>query len=446
MTKEPVKKLVVSLAIPSIISMLITMIYNSADSFFVSMVSGEDSATTGSIGVVLSLMSLIQAIGFFFGHGTGNYSSRAFGRGEDDKAKDMASTGFFSALIFGVLFSVIAYLLLPEVVTLLGATPTILPYAISYAKYIVLAAPFYMGAYVLNIQLRFEGNASVGTIGIAVGGILNIVLDAVFILGLGMGVEGAGLGTLIGQVVGFGTMLIVKQRFGLARVELSRFKPSRVLYRDMIGGGLPSLCRQGLTAIAFATLCNCAGVYGDSAIAGMSAVNKVMGIGGSLIIGFSQGFQPVCGFSYGAGLYDRVREGFVFSVKTGLVMLLVISVVGIVFAEDLVRAFASDPSAVSFGATAMRIQCVSFPLASYIVGPNMSLQTMGKTLYATILSAARQGLIFIPCVLILPLFLGELGVQGSQVVADILTFLISIPIMRDTWREIDKLKKNVENQ
>ena len=202
MTTAPVKKLVVSLAIPSIISMLITTVYNAADSFFVSMVSGEDSATTGAIGVVLSLMSLIQAIGFFFGHGAGNYASREFGKGADDNAKDMTSTGFFSALIFGTLFTVIASIWLPQIVTLLGATDTILPYAVSYARYVVLAAPFYMGAYVLNIQLRFEGNASYGVIGIASGGILNIVLDAVFILGLGMGVEGAGLATMIGQIVG----------------------------------------------------------------------------------------------------------------------------------------------------------------------------------------------------------------------------------------------------
>ena len=426
MTQEPVGRLILELAIPCIISMLVTAFYNMADTFFVGLLN-SDSAT-GAVGVVFSMMNIIQAFSFFFGQGSGNYISRELGKHHYEEASNMAATGFFSAFGMGVIICVLGQLFLEPLALLLGSTPTILPYAKAYLRGILCGAPFIAASLVLNNQLRFQGSAFYGMIGITSGAVLNIALDPLFIFTFGMGVAGAAWATSLSQLVSFCILLVCSTKGGNLRIHPSHFQFKWSYYKMIIKGGLPSLGRQGLASIATICLNRAAGPYGDAAIAAMSVVQRITMFGASAMIGFGQGFQPFCGFNYGAKLYKRVKQGFWFCVKWAALFLATLSALGFIFAPNLISIFRDSPEVIAFGATALRFQCVTFCLHSWIVMSNMMLQTMGKTVPATFLAMARQGIFFIPLVWILSSTLGFLGVQMTQAASDLLTFLCCIPI------------------
>ena len=426
MTQEPVGRLILELAVPCIISMLVTAFYNMADTFFVGLLD-SDSAT-GAVGVVFSMMNIIQAFSFFFGQGSGNYISRELGKHHYEEASNMAATGFFSAFGMGVIICVLGQLFLEPLALLLGSTPTILPYAKAYLRGILCGAPFIAASLVLNNQLRFQGSAFYGMIGITSGAVLNIALDPLFIFTFNMGVAGAAWATSLSQLVSFCILLVCSTKGGNLRIHPSHFQFKWSYYKMIIKGGLPSLGRQGLASIATICLNRAAGPYGDAAIAAMSVVQRITMFGASAMIGFGQGFQPFCGFNYGAKLYKRVKQGFWFCVKWAALFLATLSALGFIFAPNLISIFRDSPEVIAFGATALRFQCVTFCLHSWIVMSNMMLQTMGKTVPATFLAMARQGIFFIPLVWILSSTLGFLGVQMTQAASDLLTFLCCIPI------------------
>ena len=435
MTETPVKPLVCKLAVPTIISMLVTSFYNMADTFFVGRIGTSASA---AVGIVFSLMAIIQATGFFFGHGSGNFISRALGQQDNDTAEKMAATGFFSALIAGAVIMVVGLTFLEPLAVLLGSTPTILPYCKSYLSIILIGAPWMTSSLVLNNQLRFQGNAVYGMIGITAGAVLNIALDPLLIFVLDMGIAGAALATIISQFVGFVLLLVGTRREGSIAIRLRSFKPSLYLYKNIFKGGAPSLFRQGLNSVATICLNVSAGVYGDAAIAGMSIVTRIMQFANSCLIGFGQGFQPVCGFNYGAKKYGRVKEAFWFCVKLSTIVLVVLAVVGFVFSPQIVSIFRDDPEVIAVGKIAMKMQCITFPLAAWIVMCNMMTQTIGKAVRASFLAMARQGLFFIPAVLILPRLFGIFGLEISQAVADVITFALAIPLQIKTLKEMDE--------
>lgn len=434
MTTEPVGRLVCEMAVPTIISMLVTAAYNLADTFFVGLM--RSNAATGAVGIAFSLMAAIQAIGFFFGQGSGNYISRQLGRHETEDAESMAITAVVLALVTGAVLLVLGQLFLRPLARALGSTDTILPYACDYLRIILLGAPFITASFVLNNQLRFQGSAVYSMVGIVAGAAINVVLDPLLIFTLDMGITGAAVATVIGQLFSFALLLFGCTRGGNLRLHPRKLRLSRHIFREIARGGFPSLCRQGMMALSGICLNLAAGVDGDAAIAAMSVVNRVMTMANSALIGFGQGFQPVCGFNYGAKLYDRVRRGYRFCVRWGTVFLVVAAIVGFILAPQLIALFRDDPQVVSFGTAAMRWQCVTFPLAAYAMISNMMTQTMGKTLPATLLAAARQGLFFIPAVLLLPLGLGELGVQLAQSAADVLSFLLTVVVMRRVNRAL----------
>lgn len=433
LTEQPVPRLVLEMAVPSIISMLITSFYNMADTFFVGRIG---TSATAAVGVVFPLMSIIQALGFTFGHGSGNYISRTLGKGDVDSARRMATTGFVSALIAGAVFGACCLLCLGGLVNLLGATPTIAPYARDYARFILIGTPFMCASLVLNNQLRFQGSAFYGMIGMGAGAILNIALDPLFIFVLDMGVAGAALATILSQIVSFCLLLRGCTRGGNIAIHLREFKPSWAIYKEIIRGGTPSLFRQGLGSVATICLNYAAGIYGDAAIAGMSIVTRVLMFANSAVIGLGQGFQPVCGFNYGARLYQRVKEGFWFCVKSSTVFLLAVSALGFAFAPQLIALFRDDPEVIACGAAALRFQCVTFFTTGWTVMSNMMLQTIGKTGSATFMAMARQGIFFIPLIYILSHCLGLVGVQMTQSVADCLAFLCAVPLSRRALREM----------
>ena len=434
MTTPPVEKLICQLALPCIISMLVTTFYNMADTYFVGML--KSNAATGAVGVAFSVMAIIQAVGFFFGHGSGNYISRELGKKNYTSAEQMAATGFVSAFTTGVVICILGQIFLEPLAVFLGSTPTILPHATAYLRVILLGAPWMCASFVLNNQLRFQGSASYAMVGIVSGAVLNIALDPLMIFTMGLGVAGAGWATILSQLVSFFLLLAGTRRGGNIRLKLRNFRFSAHYYSWIFKGGLPSLGRQGLASVATICLNNAAMAYGDAAIAAMGVVQRIAMFGGSAMIGFGQGFQPVCGFNYGAGLYSRVKKGFWFCVKISTVVLLVIAALGYGFAPQLIALFRDDPEVIALGTNALRYQCITFFLQGWVVVGNMMQQAIGKTLPATFIATARQGLFFIPLVWILNAALGFTGVQLTQSAADLLTFLVSIPIQMKILRDL----------
>lgn len=426
MTTAPVPRLIGSLAVPTIISMLITSFYVMADTYFVGKINTQ---STAAVGISFSVMAIIQAFGFFFGHGSGNYISRKLGARDYQSAEKMASTGFFCAFIAGTLITVFGLIFLSPICKALGSTSTILPYAETYLGIILLGAPFMASSLVLNNQMRFQGNAVYAMIGIIVGAVLNIGLDPLLIFVFDMGIAGAGIATLASQICSFIILLYMDKKGENIRIRFSNFTPKLSLLKEILYGGSPSLCRQGLASTATILLNVAAGRYGDAAIAGMSIVTRICMFINSFVIGFGQGFQPVCGFNYGAGFYTRVRHGFWFCIKLGVIFLSICSIIGYIYAPEIVSWFRKeDAQVIEIGARALRWQLITLPLGTWVILCNMLLQTIRKPVRAVILSSARQGLFFIPFILILPYLLGLQGVEMCQAASDLCSFLLAIPL------------------
>jgi putative efflux protein, MATE family len=441
MTTEPVEKLVVRLAAPSIVIMLISAMYNMADTYFVSTIG---TAAVAAVGVGFAVMALIQAIGFLFGHGAGNYISRELGAKHNVLADKMAATGLITAVLTCSVLAAIGLLNLERLAVFLGSTPTILPYACDYLQYIILGMPWMAASLTLNNLLRFQGSAFFGMIGMTSGAVLNIILDPILIFGFDMGVAGAGLATMISQLVSCLLLLAGCTKGENIRIRLSNFAPGLGIYTEILRGGFPSLCRQGLMSVSTIYLNNKAGIFGDPAIAAMSIVQRVSMFAGSALIGFGQGFQPVCGFNYGAQLYGRVRKAFWFCTKVSTVVLLALAVLGYIYAHEIIAFFrGEDRDVMEIGVLALRLQCFTFPLMGLTILTSMMTQTIGLAFKASILAAARRGLFMIPLLYILTPVYGLFGVQLSQPASDLATVVLTIPICLSVLRNMGKSKESV---
>ncbi|MCH5177037.1 MAG: MATE family efflux transporter [Prevotellaceae bacterium] len=435
LTAAPIARVIGALSVPTIITMLTSSLYSIVDTFFVSQINTQ---ATAAVGIVFAVTAVLQAVAFCFGHGSGNYISRRLGAKDMAAATRMASTGFFWSLIVGVLLMAVGLLLLTPLSLWLGSTPTVLPFTEAYLSIILLGTPFQIGSMVLNNQLRFQGNAASAMTGIVCGTVLNVVLDPIFIFGFHMGIRGAAVATVTGHVCSFCILLFMTHRRGNIGIHWRHFSPSWQLVREILSGGTPSLTRQGLGSIATILLNVAAARYGDAAIAAMSIVGRLSYVINSVIIGVGQGFQPLCGFSYGAGLYDRVRRAYWFCVRIGTVFLLVCSTAGFIFSANIIASFRDDVDVISIGTLALRIQLLSLPLCAFIMLSNMLMQTINMPLRANLLAAARRGLFFIPLILLLPRIYGLLGVQMCQAVSDVLSFLLSLPIVFSTFRDMQR--------
>lgn len=438
MLEEPVEKLVCRLAVPTILSMLVTSFYNMADTFFVGKL---DTQSTAAVGVVFSLMAIIQAIGFLFGHGSGNYISRKLGAGDIEEAEKMSAVGFFTAFFAGVVIMAGCTLFIEPLSYLLGSTDTIQPYTIAYLRIILIGAPAMTASLVVNNQMRFQGSAFYAMIGIVSGAVINIALDPILIFWCGMGIAGAALATTVSQYLSFFFLLVMIRRGGNIQLRFQNFKPSLHFYKEMVRGGIPSLFRQGLASVATIFLNHAAGVYGDAAIAGMSIVSRIMMFANSALIGFGQGFQPVCGFNYGAKKYRRVLDAFAFCVKMAFFCLVGLAVIVFLFAPQLVTVFRKDPDVIKVAAAALRYSVLSLPLSAWIIMCNMMLQSIGKGLKASIVASARQGIFFLPLIMILPRFFGLTGVEACQAVSDFCALTVSIPLGVSVIREMQREEK-----
>lgn len=433
LTQAPVHRVIGAMAIPTIISMLLTSMYNLVDTFFVGKINTQ---STAAVGIVFSVMFFIQAFSFFFGNGSGNYISRQLGTQNTKDAEVMASTGLFYTLVFSLIVMLLGWIFLEPISILLGSTPTILPYTRQYLGISLLGTPFIMGTFCINNQMRFQGFTKYSVYGAISGSIINCLLDPVFIFGFSMGVSGAAVASVIGQICGFVIMLIMSQKEGVIHYTHRRISFEGRFVKEIIAGGTPSISRQGLASVSTIALNSVAGNYGDAAIAAMSIVTRISMFIFSVIVGLGQGFQPMCGFCYGAKLYDRVKEGFWFSTKIGTLFLLFWSVVLIIFSGEVVSLFRDDPEVIAIGIPALRYQMIIFPACSFMMMANMMMQTCRKTIRANILAASRQGLFFIPLIFVLPYFYGLFGVEICQAVSDVISLIVTIPIVWTAFKEM----------
>ena len=437
MTETPIPQLVLSLAAPTILSMLITSIYNLADTFFVGQIS---TSASGAVGVVSSLMAIIQALGFMLGHGAGTIISRSLGSRDTTAATRFASTSFFTALVFGVVLAVAGLGTLPHFMMLLGSTETILPHACAYARPILIAAPLMISSLVMNNILRYEGKASFAMIGLVTGGVLNIALDPLFMFVFGLGTAGAGIATALSQSISFCILLSMFLR----GKTVSQFRIAAVTreareFGMILIGGAPSFGRQGLNSIGGMLLNIAARSYGDAAVAGMSIVSRIFMFIISVAIGVGQGLQPVAAFNYGARKFRRVRQAAIFTMGAAFCMLVVLVALCWVDSDALIRLFRDDPEVTAVALPAFHYQCLAILLQPVIVVANMTFQSVGKAGRATFLACCRQGVFFIPLILILPRTLGLMGVETCQPIADVFTFIVSLPFLLAFLNQLSRM-------
>lgn len=444
MINTPVKKLVLTLGIPTTISMLVTSIYNIADTYFVSKL-GEGAA--GAVGVVFPLMAIVQAIGFTFGMGSGSMISSKLGEKKDKDAQKLGSSAFYVAMILGIVLATFSLIFINPLMKLLGATDTNIDYAVNYARYIIFGYPIMIGSFVLNNILRSEGKSLLSMIGLTTGGILNIILDPIFINTFDMGISGAAIATIISQFISF---IILLSMF-LFKKSIITLSPKYItkeswVYKDIIKVGFPSLCRQGLASLSTILLNNQAGIYGgDPALDAMSIVSKVYMIVFSASLGIGQGYQPVCGYNYFAKKYSRVKEAMFFTFACGFTLMLITCSGLFIFAETLMGAFVSgSKEVVEIGARVIRYQSIAMPFLSLNVISNMSFQSTKKKIQATILSCCRQGIFFVPFILLLPLMFDLTGVELTQALSDFCTFLFTIPFFIVFVKELNRKIKTEE--
>lgn len=436
MTETPVHSLIASLAVPTVIIMLITTVYNITDTYFVSKISIPASGATG---IVFSLMAILQAFGFMFGHGSGSCISRHLGAKEFEKAKRYSSTGFFLAAASGIIIMAFGLIFLTPFMKLLGSTSTILPYSKAYAFYILIAAPAMTTSCVLNNILRYEGLASLAMMGLTFGGILNIILDPILIFSLDLGIAGAGIATAVSQYSSLFILLFIfligktQSKISVKYVSLN----PRIIWK-IISTGAPSLARQGLNSISVMLLNQQASAFGDECIAAMSIVAKCANLLFSVCVGIGQGFQPVAAFNYGAKKYSRVKSGMNFTWIFGTAVIAVLTAICFAFSPSVISLFRNDTEVIEIGSTALRLICVALLFLPTVMVANMTFQSVGKSGRALFLAASQNGLFFIPFILILPSAIGIMGIELAQPISYAVSAIISVPFIISFSKKLNK--------
>ena len=423
MTRTPVAKLILKLGIPTTISMLITSIYNMADTYFVGACGESAQAATG---VLFTLQAVIQGIAFMLGHGGGTFISRNLADKNVDEASKYVSTSFFTGGIVGILITVLGLIFLEPMVLMLGSTRTILPHAKDYGFWILTACPFIICSLIINNALRYEGKAFYAMFGLTTGGIINIFGDYLLVSRLNMGVYGAGLATCVSQIISFTILLVMYCKMAQSKITVRFVSKDPRVYYDIMRVGLPSLIRQGLNAVTSGVLNNVTKPFGDAAIAAMSVVNRYSSFLMCVGLGMGQGFQPVASFNYQAKKYSRVKNGLLFTMGFGIVFIGGMSLISMIFSDFIITLFQSHPDVIEVGSTAMRFAALGMMFMPLSVPVNMLYQSIQQPKISSILSMIRSGAVTIPLLLFGVPFLGLLGVQIAQPTADITAGIISI--------------------
>lgn len=424
MTQTPVSRLIVRLGIPTTISMLITSIYNLADTYFVGSLGESQQAATG---ILFTLQAIIQAIAFMLGHGSGSFVSKALADKNREEATEYVSSAFFTGAVAGLTLSILGLIFLSPFMRLLGSTETILPYAKDYGMWVLISCPFMVCSLVLNNNLRYEGKAFYSMIGLTTGGVLNIFGDYLLIRVFDMGVFGAGMATAISQIISFCILLFFYIKMAQSKISIRAVSHKISVYISIAKVGFPSLIRQGLSSISSGLLNNLTKPYGDAAIAAMSVVNRYYMLVMCVGLGIGQGFQPVASFNYQAKKYTRVKKGLTFTSVFGFVFVGTLSLISFCFAEPIFALFQKSAAAAEIGVPALRYATIGLLFMPLSVPVNMLFQSIRKAGIASFLSILRSGLILIPVVLIGVSLWGRLGIQLAQPLSDAITGLISLP-------------------
>lgn len=442
MTETPVGKLIRSLAVPTVISMMISMIYNATDTYFVSKIS---ISASGATGIVFTLMGIIQACGFTYGHGAGSIISRQLGSKDFETAKKYSSTAFFFAVFTGAVIGVLGLSFLTPFMKIIGSTDTILPYSKIYGKYILIAAPALVSSCVLNNILRYEGMAKLAMVGLTTGGVLNMILDPILIFKADMGIAGAGLATAVSQYISLGILLSVflmnktQSKISLKYVSL---KPNVIL--NIIKVGMPSFARQSLNSLSTMVLNISAKPYGDPCIAAMSIVAKCSMLIFSIAVGIGQGFQPVSSFNYGAKKFKRVRDAIFFTLKFDTVVVAVLASVMFIFAPKVITFFRSEAEIVEIGTAALRYLCAAMIVLPCIMVANMTFQSVGKAGRAFFLACCQNGLFYIPFILIFNRLFGITGIELAQPFAYVMAAIVSVPFLLGFTKQLKKDSEKIK--
>ena len=442
MTTEPVPRLITSMALPAIASQIVSSLYSLADTYFVSSIG---TAATAAPGVAFPLLLIIQAISLMLAIGSGSLAARQLGAKKNQDANETISTAFFLSVIIGTIIGIFSLIFIRPIMRMCGATETILPYAVDYGFWIILA-PFYSATFVLSNVVRQEGNVRLATIGTIAGAVVNIILDPILIFGFHLGIVGAAVATSLSQIVSF--CILFSSIWGdgcVLKLRIQNFKPNREMMGEIIKIGAPNLFQSGLLIVAQILMNNAAAVYGDAPLAGMNVVNKVSHIIILGLNGFAMGFQPMCGYCYGAKLYKRVKEGLIFTLKVGLAIVTVLCVIAFIFAPQIIALFrADDPEVIDVGSRIMRAHVLVMPLACFTMVSNSLFQSCGRAVKAGILALARNGIMLIPMILILPRLFQLTGVVWAQSAADALSFIVAMFMLIHELRRIHGLQVEQE--
>ena len=447
MLNEPISRVIPKMAIPTIVAFLINSIYSLADTYFV---SGLGDSATAAVSVNASLDQLIMMCGSMLAIGANSYIARLLGQGKEEKASQVLSTAFFLAFSIGALLTAFGMIFMTPMVRLLGATPTCEQYSIDYATYVLLAAPFMASSFVMNQCLRSEGSATLSMIGMGFGGILNCVLDPIFIIGMDMGVAGASLATAISKLVSFAILIFpyITKR-SILRLSIRCFRLAKDILTEIIAVGSSSMFRSGLAVVSGIFLNNLAGDISDAVLAGIGVSTKIMMFPFSIILGFGSGFQPVVGFNWGAKRYDRVKESYRFSSWVAIIGSVVMAAVLAIFADHIIMLFSSkedqSQQMMEIGALAIRLQCFALPIHAWVAVVNMFCTGLGNAVGAFLLATARQGSCFLPILFPMAALWGEYGIASVQAVADVFTLLLAIPILIVTNKKIKRTMQQQEN-
>ena len=426
MMKTPLVKLIVSLGIPTTISMLVTSLYNMADTYFVGTLGESPQAATG---ILFTLQAIIQAVAFMLGQGSGTLVSKALADRNKEEASEYVSTGFFTGIFIGSVFLILGLLFLNPLMRVLGSTDTILPYARQYGACVLISCPIVMGSFVLNNNLRYEGKSFYSMIGLVSGGLINIFLDYLMVVVFETGILGAGIATAVSQTISFSILFYFFKKMGESKIRFTFMSKNIHTYLTIMKVGFPALVRQGLASFSGGLLNNITRPFGDAAIAAMSVANRfsmfVMCVG----LGIGQGYQPVAAFNYQAKHYDRVKRGLLATMAIGFCMVACLAIPSIFLAEHIVYAFQKSPAVMEVGVLPLRAACVGAMFLPLSIPVNMLYQSTRQVKVSTFLSMMRNGLMFIPTLLITTHFWGLLGVQISQPVADMFTGIVAIPFV-----------------
>lgn len=431
---EPIFPLLVKTSVPTVVGMLVMVIYNLTDTFFVGMLGNK--SMTAAIGIVFSFVSFIQAIGFWFGYGSGNVMSKKLGAGEEREAEILSSLGIVFALVVGIFIAVLSRMFLLPLAKLLGgnASEPLFRCTVEYLNIILVAVPFSLYSVTLYNQLRLCGNVKDGMTGLLSGMLANMVLDPVLMFGWNVGFVGAGYATLIGQVIGCVALTVLSRRHGNISPDFRKAEPNRQRIYHILAGGMPNFSRQAVTSVALILLHVTAAKYGDGMIAAFTISSRIFAFAYMVMIGWGQGFQPICAMNYGAGKVERVKKAFRLTVATGTGFLAVSAILLAVFSEPLMRTMSRDGEVIAAGAQLLRLQCMTMPLLGFFAVSSMLMQNIGKYFYSFVISVSRQGIFYLPLLFLLPTFFGKFGLYVLQPVADVFSFLLAVFLVVGTVR------------